>query len=251
MVAESKWSASDMADSFTPFTQPIISVLADDNDGDDGDDDACSPGFACIPGDEDGPCPAGFTCEEECDDDGCELKECEFDGVDDGDDTDDGICAMELLCDFNDPLACDDGNVCTDDTCDPATGCVNTNNVASCDDSNACTTGDACSAGACVSGPAADCNDENPCTADSCSAESGCQNDPVLDGTACTIPDGTGGVCTDGLCMVSPQPMCEDACFLDFLDCLSGGDPMLCEDVFMSCLEGCGPPPVACGGCED
>ncbi|MFQ5461501.1 MAG: hypothetical protein ACE5E5_02630, partial [Phycisphaerae bacterium] len=49
------------------------------------------------------------------------------------------------------PPNCDDGNVCTDDTCDPATGCVNTNNVAACDDGNACTTTDVCDgAGVCA-----------------------------------------------------------------------------------------------------
>jgi len=123
MIQESKWSASDTAYDFTPFTQPIISpALADD------DDEMCSAGFMCIAGDDDEPCPDGFICEQECDDDDgdgapdCELKECEIDGANDGDDTDDGICARELLCD---PQACDDSNPCTVDDCDPLTGCTN------------------------------------------------------------------------------------------------------------------------------
>ena len=41
---------------------------------------------------------------------------------------------------------CDDGNVCTDDSCNPASGCVNANNIASCDDGDACTTADTCAA---------------------------------------------------------------------------------------------------------
>ena len=44
------------------------------------------------------------------------------------------------------PLFCDDGNVCTTDSCNPATGlCVYANNTNSCDDGNACTVGDQCS----------------------------------------------------------------------------------------------------------
>ncbi len=54
------------------------------------------------------------------------------------------------------PLACttcDDGNPCTDDVCDTATGlCVFTNNAAACDDGDACTSGDFCSNGTCQPG---------------------------------------------------------------------------------------------------
>jgi hypothetical protein len=50
------------------------------------------------------------------------------------------------------PLACNDNNVCTDDGCNPATGCVYTNNTLPCTDNNACTENDACSAGVCAPG---------------------------------------------------------------------------------------------------
>src|SRR5206468_138746 len=49
--------------------------------------------------------------------------------------------------------SCDDGNVCTIDSCDPATGCVHAPNTAPCDDGSACTTNDTCSGGTCVGGP--------------------------------------------------------------------------------------------------
>jgi cytoskeletal protein CcmA (bactofilin family) len=42
-------------------------------------------------------------------------------------------------------LTCDDGNVCTDDSCSPASGCVHTNNTAPCDDVDPGTVRDACS----------------------------------------------------------------------------------------------------------
>jgi len=51
-------------------------------------------------------------------------------------------------------LDCDDGNPCTDDTCDPEVGgrgCVHSVTTgAPCDDGNLCTTGDACDAGKCL-----------------------------------------------------------------------------------------------------
>jgi len=62
---------------------------------------------------------------------------------------------------------CNDGDACTDDICDQATGkCVPVNNAAPCDDGNACTTGDTCSDGSCK-GAAASCDDGNACTKDS------------------------------------------------------------------------------------
>src|SRR5439155_3641023 len=41
---------------------------------------------------------------------------------------------------------------CTDDTCNPGTGCVHTANAAPCNEGNACTTNDTCSGGKCVAG---------------------------------------------------------------------------------------------------
>jgi hypothetical protein len=49
-------------------------------------------------------------------------------------------------------VSCDDANVCTGDSCAPATGCVHSNNTAACNDGNACTVGDACLGGSCQPG---------------------------------------------------------------------------------------------------
>jgi uncharacterized delta-60 repeat protein len=68
------------------------------------------------------------------------------------------------------PLDCDDSNVCTDDSCDPATGCVNAPNTASCNDGNACTTNDGCNgAGTCIGGPPPVCD-----ACQTCDPTSGC-----------------------------------------------------------------------------
>ena len=49
--------------------------------------------------------------------------------------------------------SCDDGNACTDDSCDATTGnCTKKNNTAGCEDGNKCTVGDTCTAGACKTG---------------------------------------------------------------------------------------------------
>jgi len=105
-------------------------------------------------------------------------------------------------------LNCNDGNVCTDDTCNPATGCVNTSNTAPCSDGNACTTADACAGGTCVPGPAANCNDGNVCTDDSCDPATGCvhapNTAPCTDGNACTTAD----TCAGSVCVGGPPPIC-------------------------------------------
>src|SRR5207244_12077821 len=69
-------------------------------------------------------------------------------------------------CHAGSAVVCNDNNVCTDDSCNPATGCVFTNNTAPCDDGNACTTGDSCGGGRCHAGTTVACNDNNLCTDD-------------------------------------------------------------------------------------
>jgi hypothetical protein len=82
-------------------------------------------------------------------------------------------------------VQCDDGNVCTADTCvsgacqhNPIVGCAVCTSDAQCDDGNLCTS-DRCVNEKCmhtgITGCAlcradADCSDTNPCTVDSCVA---------------------------------------------------------------------------------
>jgi hypothetical protein len=101
-------------------------------------------------------------------------------------------------------LNCDDGNVCTTDSCVPASGCAHANNTVSCTDGNACTTADTCAGGVCVGGAAPNCDDSNPCTNDSCVPASGCAHAnntaACSDGNLCT----TGDVCAGGTCSGAP-----------------------------------------------
>ncbi|GMV39431.1 MAG: hypothetical protein AMXMBFR64_11470 [Myxococcales bacterium] len=113
--------------------------------------------------------------------------------------------------------ACDDGNPCTTDACDPAKGCVHTDNGALCNDGDACTVADTCDAGSCGGNPLA-CNDGNPCTTDSCDPAKGCvftaNSAACDDGDACTAADAcAGGVCKGAaLSCDDGDPCTVDAC---------------------------------------
>ena len=92
-------------------------------------------------------------------------------------------------------VVCNDNNPCTNDSCNPTTGCIYQNNSTLCDDGDACTVGDVCKLGACASGSDMVCNDGNPCTNDSC------DHNAVDPAQACkyinnTIPCNDGSVCT-------------------------------------------------------
>ncbi len=96
---------------------------------------------------------------------------------------------------------CDDGNQCTNDTCDLGTQlCEFTPNTASCDDGIGCTANDQCSGGSCQAGTPDDslCDDAVVCTDDVC--------DPAL---GCGFPDNcTGGaVCDPGMDMCVAGPV--------------------------------------------
>jgi subtilisin family serine protease len=50
------------------------------------------------------------------------------------------------------PGGCDDGNPCTDDVCDPGTGCQHAPNTGACSDGTECTVADRCGGGQCQPG---------------------------------------------------------------------------------------------------
>jgi TolB-like protein len=74
---------------------------------------------------------------------------------------------------------------CTDDACNPASGCIFVANSVSCEDGSVCTTGDFCSAGSCVSGSVLDCDDFDVCTADACDEIDGCTHTAI---PGCGVP---------------------------------------------------------------
>jgi len=121
-------------------------------------------------------------------------------------------------------LNCDDGNACTDDSCDVSAGCQFEPNGDPCDDGNQCTTMGACSAGWCKSPAVVDCDDGNLCTDDVCDPAVGCvfysNTIPCNDGTICT----TGDQCNGGECNSGEPLECADAnvCTDDSCDAVAG-----------------------------
>ncbi len=149
--------------------------------------------------------------------------------------TTDADCADTNFCTTNEhcvagacvvtPVDCDDGNPCTDDLCDCASGCINAN---ICNDGFSCTT-DTCDPDtlACTNTPNdAVCNGQ--CSTGTCLADpddtvedpvTGCiltATDPdgtsCNDGNACTTTDQcTGGLCGGAPVVCTPLDQCHDA----------------------------------------
>jgi len=227
-------------------------------------DDVCKDG-ACAPG-------TPLDCDDgnACTDDGCDKAagckhanntvSCnDLDACTKGDQCAGGKCMG------SETVVCDDGNVCTDDSCDKLAGCKHANNTASCDDKSACTTADTCKDGACVGGAAPDCEDKNPCTTDGCDKALGCQHanntDTCEDGDACT----TKSQCSNGKCVGSAPPDCNDAnvCTDDACDkatgCTHTNNAAGCDDgdgctIGDACKDGAckaGPAPSCSNGVQD
>ncbi len=139
-----------------------------------------------------------------------------------GDHCQDGACAGKA------DVACDDGQPCTADGCDPAFGCQATNlpATATCSDGDACTLGDHCQAGTCIAGAPVACDDGAPCTADSCDSATGCKavnlaaTATCSDGSACTV----GDHCQGGSCQPGLAAPCDDGnpCTADQCEPASG-----------------------------
>ena len=157
------------------------------DDGNPCTTDHCAPGSGCVHA------PSALAC---TDGDACTL----------GDVCVDGACVSGAA------LSCDDGNPCTEDTCDPATGCVHVATDADCDDANGCTTDDHCDGGQCVGSGPLDCDDGNPCTLDDCLEDGSCLHEaqdgaPCSDGDPCTM----GDRCSGDVCVPGPAKSCDDS----------------------------------------
>lgn len=125
---------------------------------------------------------------------------------------------------------CSDGNPCTNDSCDPLTGCKWTPNNGACEDGDKCTSGEKCGAnGKCAGGVAIDiktvCDDANLCTTDGCVPATGCSHtNNVLacdDANVCTV----GETCAGGNCQGGKLANCDDGkeCTVDACDAKTGG----------------------------
>lgn len=125
-------------------------------------------------------------------------------------------CSADGAC-LHAPVSCDDGAVCTLDACDPDVGCLRLpNDGQACDDGNVCTTADACAGTECRGTAIADCcagdldcDDRDPCTVDGCFLGS-CQNQA----RSCAVENkclaGYCNAAADGACETTPVS-CDDS----------------------------------------
>ena len=150
------------------------------------DDERCNPGSGCVPR----MCETDADCNDSRPCNGDETCNPGGDGADPATGCvagsppacDDGFVCTTDTCDDDaggcvsapNDAACDDGVDCSVDSCNPAlatepTGCLNVEDDSMCD-TGFCTVGGECSidAGGCVGGTMRDCRDGDPCTTDSC-----------------------------------------------------------------------------------
>jgi|GEM_PF-2143047 len=145
-----------------PTTECVCATDGDCDVFDDGN--KCNGTLACV----ENKCVVKVDSQIVCEPapvDGCKLSYCEPEtgtcvtpDLPDGKPCDDAdACTLVDVCKAgacqgSGALACADLNPCTDDTCDPASGCVFAYNQAPCDDNDPCTSGDACNVGMCQPG---------------------------------------------------------------------------------------------------
>ena len=160
-------------------------------------DDSCDPGTGCLHVDN----AAGCTDDNECTTgDHCAGGECLTTGL----------------------LECDDANICTNDNCDPAVGCVYSANNQPCDDDNVCTDGDECGQGECLPGEEVVCPDDgNECTVEGCDPAQGCGAEILSDCCGNGVVD-PGEQCDDG--NLNNNDSCSTDCIQLVLDVLVPGN---------------------------
>jgi len=173
--------------------------------------------------------------------------ECAIGAINDGGVCDDGdACTTgeECLvgaCGGGAVVSCEDDNPCTEDVCEPATGCVNAPNTEECDDGVDCTWSDQCSEGVCA-GTLYVCDDPDQCeTADgaTCNGDGTCTYPTApKDGVSCDDDNACteGEACAGGACIGGAEVPCDDGnvCTDDFCDvalgCVQVNNAVECDD---------------------
>ncbi len=182
------------------------------------DEDACTDD-TCNP--QDGTCShSDTTCEDNngCTDNSCNpATGCVFTNnsntcIDENHCTTSDTCSGGI-CVGGEEVVCNDGNVCTNDSCDPVNGqCVFANNSNPCDDGLYCNVGEACSGGTCTGGSPMACNDDNICTDDSCNDTTD-KCDYVANSAPCddSLYCNEGEACSGGTCTGGSPRVCDDS----------------------------------------
>ena len=242
------------------------------------DEDVCTDKDACQDGkcvglaiDVTATCGDGNVCTVDTCDAKDKCKHAPLDNLcDDGDACTAGDSCKDSKCVAGAAPDCNDGKVCTDDSCDPAKGCQHTANAAACDDGQPCTNGDLCVGGQCESGPncctcasdgdCADKEDGNLCNGTLyCAKTNGCSacvldlpsvvtcdSQPAVpcQTAVCDPKDGkckaeaadAGKVCDDGSACTQATKCVDGSCSGQTVKC---GDDNACTDDSCDPKKGC------------
>ena len=219
------------------------------------DGDACTTADSCSGGGCSGT-PKNCDDKQPCTVDSCDgtgacvhsSEKTEKTGCDDGDACTLGDICTGGSCQAGVSINCDDGNTCTDDSCDLTSGlCKITFHTGPCVTPTGCTSDAVCEQGLCKGKAISnccklngDCNDFNPCTLDGCAKPEGsCSHKAVSgvscsDGSQCTV----GDACASGLCKGAAYLGCDDSkpCTLDY--CLPTSGCQHLVTVTGSCADG-------------
>ena len=145
------------------------------------------------------------------------------------------VCSAAGQCVPGTPLDCDDHNICTEDTCVPATGCSHANRPDNtpCPDHDVCNGAEVCIGGACTDQPDLDCDDHENCTIDRCDPVLGCVHTPV----ETPIP---GCECPNGNSDCDDHNVCNgiETCDPSHQFC-HPGTPLVCQTSNPCAIPGC------------
>ena len=253
-----KPGAAVVCDDYNPCTDDACDPKAGCKNTDnkavcfDGDhctsNDLCANG-SCVAGPQKKPCDDTDPCTS----DKCNplTGNCQFTPLSGAGCTDGNACTTGDICVAGacEPTgvkpACDDGNPCTIDVCNGATGNCDAKpgfDGLSCEDGNQCTNGDYCLSGKCQAGSVLGCLEGGPCNIGSCNVATGkCAYQPTNnngkcnDGDACSLED----VCNNGKCVPKDNKPCNDnnICTADICNKVTGKceykpgtDGLLCND---------------------
>ena len=211
----------------------------------------CNDGSACTEGDncQAGACKGTATlCDDgsECTFDLCDpALGCVYPAVSGAKACSDGNACTTLdtcqggVCQGGPGVECIDGNNCTEDTCQAATGCeyLPQENLL-CDDDDECTAVSKCVGLVCTSVTATVCDDDNPCDGEeTCDSDFGCQEGTQLDcddQVPCTLDSCVEG---DGCLNQLVDSECDDGKFCNGVEvctlagCELGQSPDLSDNV--------------------
>jgi RHS repeat-associated protein len=141
-------------------------------------------------------------------------------------------------CTAGTPPPLDDGNSCTDDTCDPITGVAHTPRAAgsSCSDLDLCNGNETCDgSGACQPGTPVHIDTSNACNVGTCDPATGVVTyNPAPEGTTCDVDLCTTGSCNGaGECTPSAGVTQDDGdpCTIEWCDPVLGPQQKRCTDV--------------------